>query len=45
MFQLARNGPALAFWHKIIAEYTGNDYKSLDDGTQQRFSNGTVTTT
>jgi len=45
VFQLARNSPALAFWHKIIAEYTGNDHKNLDDGTQQRFSNGTVTTT
>lgn len=37
VFQLARNAPALRFWHGVIAEYTGGRYESLDNGTQQRF--------
>ena len=39
VFELAKNTPALAFWHKRIADYTGNDYQNLDGGTQQRFCN------
>jgi len=39
VFQLARNAPALAFWHGFIADYTGGNYESLDEGTQQRFLN------
>jgi predicted acetyltransferase len=39
VFELARNAPALAFWHAVIGEYTGGQYQDLDDGTQQRFQN------
>jgi predicted acetyltransferase len=39
VFELARNAPALAFWHRVIDEYTGGHYADLDGGTQQRFSN------
>jgi predicted acetyltransferase len=38
VFELARNEPALRFWHKVIGEYTGGDFLDLDDGTQQRFT-------
>jgi predicted acetyltransferase len=36
--ELARNEPALRFWHLIIEEYTGGNYEDLDNGTQQRFT-------
>ncbi|MDX1934944.1 MAG: GNAT family N-acetyltransferase [Capsulimonadales bacterium] len=39
VFQLERNAPAIAFWHRVIGEYTGDHYLSLDNGTQQRFDN------
>jgi hypothetical protein len=39
VFELARNAPALAFWHRIIGEYTDGRYEDLDGGTQQRFAN------
>ena len=39
VFQLARNTPALRFWHKVIGEYTGGQYESLDGGTEERFRN------
>jgi predicted acetyltransferase len=39
VYQLARNTPALRFWHGLIAAYTGGDFVMLDDGAQQRFRN------
>lgn len=39
VFQLARNAPAIAFWHQVIAEYTGGNYDDLDGGVQQQFAN------
>ncbi len=39
VFELAKNTPALIFWQKVIADYTGGQYENLDSGTQQRFSN------
>ena len=39
LFELARNLPALAFWHGFLKEYTGGVYENLDEGTQQRFAN------
>ena len=39
VFELKKNKPALTFWHKLIAEYTGGQFEDLDDGTQQRFHN------
>jgi predicted acetyltransferase len=38
VFELARNEPALRFWHRLIEEYTGGNYEDLDGGTQQRFT-------
>ncbi|MFC4159015.1 GNAT family N-acetyltransferase [Chitinimonas lacunae] len=29
MVQLARNKPAIAFWQRVIADYTGGDYQNL----------------
>ena len=39
VFQLARNAPAIAFWHKLVADYTRGDFENLENGTLQRFSN------
>ncbi|MBX0328281.1 GNAT family N-acetyltransferase [Oscillochloris sp. ZM17-4] len=39
VYQLARNAPALRFWHALVADYTGGDFTMLDEGTQQRFNN------
>lgn len=39
VLQLARNRPAIDFWHRVIGEITNNDFEILDDGAQQRFSN------
>lgn len=39
VYQLARNAPALRFWHELIADYTGGSFTMLDEGTQQRFRN------
>ena len=37
VFELARNEPALKFWHGVIEDYTGGNYQDMDGGTQQRF--------
>lgn len=39
VFQLARNAPAIAFWNRLIGEYTDGNFKVLDDGARQRFRN------
>ena len=39
VFELAKNGPALAFWHRRIADYTNDNFQNIDNGTQQRFNN------
>jgi predicted acetyltransferase len=39
VFQLAKNAPAITFWHQIIAEYTNSNYESLEEGTQEQFTN------
>jgi predicted acetyltransferase len=39
VIELARNTPARAFWHGVIADYTAGRYDSLEGGTQQRFRN------
>lgn len=39
VFELAKNAPALAFWHRLIAEYTAGDFQNKSDGTEQRFNN------
>lgn len=39
VFELARNAPALTFWHAVIGEYTAGDYQDLQGGTEQRFRN------
>lgn len=41
LFELTENAPALAFWHTFLDDYTGGTYEDLEDGTQQRFRNGT----
>ena len=41
VFELAKNAPALAFWHRLIADYTNGSFQNLNDGTQQRFNNAT----
>ncbi len=35
--ELARNTPALRFWHSVINEYVDGQYEDLDNGTRQRF--------
>lgn len=35
--ELARNTPASRFWHRVIGAYTGGQYDTLENGTQQRF--------
>lgn len=42
VFELAKNAPALAFWHKRIADYTNGNFQNLDGGTQQCFDNRPV---
>ena len=37
LFELEKNLPAIAFWHKVLDEYTGKNYEDRDNGTQQRF--------
>jgi predicted acetyltransferase len=37
--ELARNAPAIRFWHSVINEYTRGQYENLENGTQQRFRN------
>lgn len=39
VFELDANEPAKAFWQRVIGEYTGGNFRSLDNGTQQRFTN------
>jgi predicted acetyltransferase len=39
VFQLEKNAPAITFWHLVIAEYTGGNYESIDEGTQELFTN------
>lgn len=39
LFELARNTPALLFWHRLLDDYTGGQYEDLDSNTQQRFRN------
>ena len=39
LFELAKNAPALEFWHGFLVEYTGGIYENRDNGTQQRFDN------
>lgn len=35
--ELTENIPAVAFWNKVIDEYTGDQYESLDEGARQQF--------
>ncbi len=37
--ELARNTPAIRFWHRVIHEYTGGHYERLENGALQRFLN------
>jgi len=37
--ELARNAPAIRFWHSVIGEYTHGEYQDGENGTQQRFRN------
>lgn len=37
--ELARNEPAIRFWHSVIREYTHGEYQDGKNGTQQRFRN------
>lgn len=37
--ELARNVPAIRFWHSVIHEYTNGQYEDLHNGTRQRFRN------
>lgn len=42
VFQLARNTPAIAFWNRVIGEYTGGSYERFEGGARQRFRNDGV---
>ena len=37
--QLADNAAAIGFWHRVIGEYTGGNYETLDESARQRFDN------
>ena len=39
LFELAKNRPALDFWHGFLETYTEGNFQNLDNGTQQRFDN------
>lgn len=39
VFQLARNTAAIAFWHRVISEYTNGDFLITNEGTRQQFDN------
>lgn len=39
VFQLARNTAAIAFWHKVIGEYTNGEFLITHEGTRQQFDN------
>ncbi len=37
--ELARNAPAIRFWHHVIDKYTRGQYENRNNGAQQRFAN------
>lgn len=37
--QLAGNLPAVAFWNRVVSDYTGGRYERQGDGARQRFRN------
>ncbi len=37
--ELARNTPAIRFWHRVIDEYTRGQYENGSNGARQRFAN------
>jgi predicted acetyltransferase len=39
LFILLKNEPARSFWRKIVNEYSGGNYRELQEGTEIQFNN------